>query len=146
MSNGIAGVTAVAARMSIDAQTIAGGDNVGSEIVMTSSRYTEVRDLGLRYGSFITPLHDQDGSLVAVLGACVSDTLYPGMDPVGQEVRLSFAGGRITLGFIVIGTLEEQWAASEADDQVFLPLSATAGRLRFLRTPSGDLRLTQRRA
>ena len=142
-SNGIPGVTAVAARMSIDAQTIAGGNNVGAEIVMTSSEYAEVRDLGLRSGSFITAAQDGEGSLVAAIGSRVADTLYPGLDPVGQEIRLSFAGGRITLGFLVVGVLEEQGGATEADDQVFVPLSATAGRLRFLYTPAGDLRVSQ---
>ena len=142
-SNGIPGVTAVSARMSVDAQAVAGANNVGAEIVMTSSEYSEVRDLALRSGSFITQAHDIERSLVAVLGARVADTLYPGVDPVGQEARLSFAGGRITLGFVVTGVLEEQGGASEADDQVFVPLSATAGRLRFLYTPSGDLRVSQ---
>ena len=142
-TDGIPGVTAVSARMSIDAQAIAGANNVGAEIVSTSSEYAEVRDLGLRSGSFITPFHDGERSQVAALGARVADTLYPGQDPVGQEVRLSFAGGRITLGFVVIGVLEEQGGTSEANDQVFVPISATAGRLRFLYTPSGDLRVTQ---
>ena len=142
-SNGIPGVAAVSARMSVDAQAVAGANNVGAEIVMTSSEYSEVRDLSLRSGSFITGTHDAEGSLVAALGARVADTLYPGVDPVGQEVRLSFGGGRITLGFVVIGVLEEQGGASEADDQVFVPLSATAGRLRFLYTPRGDLRVSQ---
>ena len=147
MSNGIPGVTTVAAQMSFDAQTIAGANNVGAEIVMTSSEYAEVRDLGLRFGSFLTPFHDAERSLVAVLGARVAETLYPGIDPVGQAVRLSFAGGRITLGFTVIGVLEEQGGApvsyKTADDQVFVPISATAGRMRFLYTPTGELRVTQ---
>ena len=107
-ANGIQGVTAVAARVAIDAQAIAGVNNVGAEIVGTSSGYAEVRDLALRSGSFFTPIHDEERSLVAVLGARVADTLYPGIDPVGQEVRLSFAGGRITLGFVVTGVLEGQ--------------------------------------
>ena len=142
-ADGIPGVTAVAARMSINSQAIAGANNVGAEIVATSSGYSDVRDLALHSGSFIAPFHDEERSLVAVLGARVADTLYSGQDPVGQEVRLSFAGGRITFGFVVIGVLEEQGGASEADDQVFVPLSATAGRLRFLYTPRGDLRVTQ---
>ena len=143
VANGISGVSAAAARVSIDAQAIAGGNNVGAEIIGTSGGYADVRDLAIRHGSFITPSHDAERSLVAVLGARVADTLYPGIDPVGQEVRLSFAGGRITLGFVVIGVLEEQGGASEANDQVFVPLSASAGRLRFLYTPRGDLRVTQ---
>ncbi len=142
-ANGIPGVTSAAARVAIDAQAISGANNVGAEIIGTSSGYAEVRDLALRSGSFITPVHDDERSLVAVLGARVADTLYPSFDPVGQEVRLSFAGGRITLAFVVIGVLEELGGASEANDQVFVPLSASAGRLRFLYTPSGDLRVTQ---
>ena len=142
-SNGIPGVTSVAAQVGIDAQAIAGSNNVGSEIVATSSEYSSVRDLGIRYGAFISPTHDDERNQVAVLGARVAETLYPGLDPVGREVRLSFAGGRITLAFIVIGVLEEQGGVSDANDQVFVPLSATVGRLRFLYTPSGDLRVTQ---
>ncbi len=139
----IPGVVAVTARVAVDAQAVAGANNVGASIVGTSSTYAEVRDLAIRSGSFITPLHDEGRSLVAVLGARVAETLYPGLDPVGQEVRLSFAGGRITFAFVVIGVLEEQGGASEANDQVFVPLSGVAGRLRFLFTPSGDLRVTQ---
>ena len=67
----------------------------------------------------------------------------PVAHPVGQEVRPFFAGGRITLGFPVVGVLEEQGGAGEADDQGFVPLSATAGRLRILYTPTGELRVTE---
>ena len=142
-ADGIPGVTAVAARVAVDVQAIAGGNNVGAEIVGTSSGYSDVRDLAVRSGSFFTPLHDEDRSLVAVLGARVADTLHPSLDSVGQEVRLSFAGGRITFSYIVVGVLEEQGAASEANDQVFVPLSSVGSRLRFLYTPRGDLRVTQ---
>ena len=141
-ANSIPGVAAVAARMSIDAQAVAGANNVGAAIVATSSEYAEVRDVDMRAGSFITPQHDEAAVLVAVLGARVADTLYPGLDPVGREVRLSFVGGRITLGFTVVGVLAEVGGASELNDQVMVPLSATAGRLRFLYTPTGDLRVT----
>ncbi len=142
-ADAIPGVVAVTSRLAVDAQAVAGANNVGASIVGTSSSYAEVRDLAIRSGSFITPLHDEDRSLVAVLGARVAETLYPGLDPVGQEVRISFLGGRITLAFVVVGVLEEQGGASEANDQVFVPLSGVAGRLRFLFTPSGDLRVTQ---
>ena len=142
-ANSIRGVVAVAPQVSTDAQVVAGANNVGAEIVATLSTYAEVRDLAIRSGTFITPLHDDEGSLAAVLGARVAETLYPDLDPVGQEVRLSFAGGRFTIGFVVVGVLEEQGGASEANDQVFMPLSSIADRLRFLYTPAGDLRVNQ---
>ena len=139
----IPGVIAVAARATVDTQLVAGANNVGATVVSTSSEYGDVRDLEVRSGSFITPLHDEEGSMVAVLGARAAETLYPGVDPVGQQVRLSFAGGRLTLAFVVIGVLEEQGGASEANDQAFIPLRSVANRLRFLYTPTGDLRVTQ---
>ena len=142
-ANGIPGVAAVAARVALDAQAVAGANNVGATVVGTSSAYGEVRDIRIRSGSFITHQHDEGGSLVAVLGARVSETLYPGLDPVGQEVRLSFGGGRLTLGFVVVGVLEEVGGTSELNDQVLVSLSAVADRLRFLFTPTGDLRVTQ---
>ena len=142
-ADGIPGVAAVAAQATIDAQAIAGDNNVGAEVVGTSSNYAVVRDLELASGGFITALNDEQGDLVAVLGARVAETLYPGFDPIGQEVRLSFAGGRITIGFTVAGVLEEQGGASEANDQVFVPLSGIAERFRFLFTATGDLRVTQ---
>ena len=136
-------MVAVAARVAIDTQLVAGANNVGATVVATSSGYGAVRDLPIRSGSFITPLHDEEGSMVAVLGARAAQTLYPGVDPVGQQVRLSFAGGRLTLAFVVVGVLEEQGGASEANDQAFVPLRSVANRLRFLFTPAGDLRVTQ---
>ena len=142
-ANAIPGVAGVASRVAIDAQVVAGANNVGATVIATSSEYEEVRDLGLLTGSFITPLHDEEGWMVAVLGTRVAETLYPGEDPVGREVRLSFGGGRLTLPFSVVGVLEEQGGASEANDQAFVPLTGLASRLRFLYTPTGDLRVSQ---
>ena len=142
-ANAIPGVVSVAPRVAIDTQLVAGANNVGGTVVATTAEYGEVRDLAIRSGSFITPLHDGEGSMVAALGARAAETLYPGVDPVGREVRLSFAGGRLTLAFVVVGVLEEQGGASEANDQAFIPLRSLFGRLRFLYTPAGDLRVTQ---
>lgn len=139
----IPGITTVAAQSSINAQAIAGAKNIGAEIVGTSSNYSDVRDLAIESGSFITPLQEGDGHLVAVLGSHVAQTLYPELDPVGQDMRLSFANGRITIGFTVVGVLTEQGGSSKADDQVFVPLNSIANRFRFLFTPTGDLRVTQ---
>ena len=139
----IPGVAAVASRVTIDTQVVAGANNVGATVIATSSEYGEVRDLGMQSGSFITGQHDDEGWMVAVLGTRVAETLFPGVDAVGREVRLSFGGGRLTLPFSVAGVLEEQGGASEANDQVFVPLTGIASRFRFLYTPAGDLRVTQ---
>ena len=142
-ANGNPAILAVSAHSTGDTQAIAGANNVGAESVFTSSNYAEVRDLEVAIGSFIAPRHDQAGSLVAVLGSRVAETLYPGVDPIGQEVRLSFLAGRVVFSFTVIGVLAEVGGAADADDQVFVPITSLANRFRFLYTPSGDLRVTQ---
>ena len=105
--------------------------------------YAEVRDLETSAGTFITPLHDDEGELVAVLGARVAESIFPGLDPIGQEVRLSFLAGRVVFPFTVVGVLEPIGGEGEANDQVFVPITGLASRFRFLYTPSGDLRVTQ---
>lgn len=142
-ANGNPAIVAVTSHITGDTQAIAGANNVGAESVFTSSNYAEVRDLEMANGSFIAPSHDQAGSLVAVLGARVAETVFPGVDPVGQEIRLSFQAGRVVFGFTVIGVLQELGGAADANDQVFVPITGLANRFRFLYTPNGDLRVTQ---
>jgi putative ABC transport system permease protein len=142
-ANGNPAIQAVSAHITGDTQAIAGSNNVGAESVFTSSNYAEVRDLEVASGSFIAPQHDSSGSLVAVLGSRVAETLYPGVDPIGQEVRLSFLAGRVVFGFTVIGVLQPVGGTAEANDQVFVPITGLAKRFRFLYTPTGDLRVTQ---
>ena len=142
-ANGNPAIQDVSAHSTGDTQAIAGSNNVGAEAVFTSSNYAEVRDLEIASGSFIAPPHDAAGSLVAVLGSRVAETLYPGIDPLGQEIRLSFLAGRVVLAFTVIGVLQEVGGAADADDQVFVPITGLANRFRFLYTPTGDLRVTQ---
>jgi len=142
-ANGNPAIQAVSAHITGETQAIAGANNVGAESVFTSSNYAEVRDLEIAAGSFIAPPHDNAGSLVAVLGSRVAETLYPGIDPIGQEIRLSFLAGRVVFAFTVIGVLQEVGGTADANDQVFVPLTGLANRFRFLYTPSGDLRVTQ---
>jgi putative ABC transport system permease protein len=138
----IPGLTAVAPEANVDAQAIAGAENIAIEIVATTGAYLEVRDTPIAAGSFFSPLDEEEGEFVVVLGSRVAEALFPADDAVGQSARLAFAGGRISFDFRVVGVLAEQGGESDINDQVVVPLSALASRLRFLRTPTGDLRVT----
>ncbi len=142
-ANGNPAIAAVSAHITGETQAIAGPYNVPAEAVFTSTVYAEVRDLEVAAGSFITPLHDEQGELVAVLGSRVAESIFPGLDPVGQEVRLSFLAGRVVFAFTVVGVLEPIGGEGAANGQVFVPLTGLASRFRFLYTPTGDLRVTQ---
>jgi putative ABC transport system permease protein len=134
----IPGVIGVSPQLNINAQAIAGTENLGVTIVGTTAGYVAVHDSELRSGSFLTP--EQDTDLVVVLGSRVAETLFPGLDPVGQDLRLSFAGGRLTLGFLVIGVMEERGGSGgDADDQVFITTASLLSRIRFLRGATGGV-------
>jgi putative ABC transport system permease protein len=138
----IPGITAVAPEANVDAQAIAGAENIAIEIVATTGAYLEVRDTPIATGAFFSPFDEEEGEFVVVLGSRVAEALFPAGDAIGQSARLAFAGGRISFDFRVVGVLAEQGGESDINDQVVVPLSALASRLRFLRTPTGDLRVT----
>ena len=140
----IPGVTAVAPRVNITAQAIAGAENLGVDIVGTTAEYAEVRDAPVSAGTFLTPAYVEGNDLVVTLGARVAETLFPGQEPVGQNLRLSFAGGRVTFEFLIIGVMAERGGSGEggADDEVFIPLTALQG-FRFLRNPTGNISVSQ---
>ena len=138
----IPGIVAVAPQLDLSAQAIAGSENLGVTIIGTSSEYQAVHDSELRSGSFLLPEHDDE--LVVVLGSRVAETLYPGRDPTGQNLRLSFAGGRVTFEFVVIGVMEQRGGSGgDADDQVFIPASSLLNRFRFLRSATGSTPVSQ---
>ncbi len=141
--SGIPGIVGVAPQLNLNAQAIAGAENLQVPIVGTVAGYAEVRDAEVQSGSFLLP--GQDDELVVVLGSRVAASLFPGRDPVGQELRLSFAGGRISFQFLVMGVMAPQGGSGggDADDQVFIPISSLLSRFRFLRATGGNIPVSQ---
>jgi putative ABC transport system permease protein len=70
---------------------------------------------------------------VAVLGATTAQTLFPGGDPVDQEIRVN------QLTMRVIGVLESKGsgALGNQDDMILVPLSTMATRVNRARTARG---------
>ena len=137
----IPGVLGVAPQLALTAQAIAGSENLGVDIVGTTSAYAEIRGSELASGDFIQS--GQDEELLVVLGANVADSLFAGSEPVGQNLRLSFGGGRVTFEFRVIGVMTEIGGSGEGDDQVFIPIASLLSRFRFLRAATGSTPLSQ---
>jgi putative ABC transport system permease protein len=86
----------------------------------TWSTLADLRDLAIVRGRFFRPDEDRAGAQVAIIGADVAETLYPGQDPLGKPVRLS--GRRFT----VIGVQDRLGNSGGAslDRYVWIPLSA----------------------
>ena len=85
----------------------------------TMPAYLETSGITVASGRFFGETEAVDGRSVAVLGLDVADTLFPGMNPLGYEVRIK---GR---PFTVIGVLQRRGSFMgmvSLDNQVIVPL------------------------
>ncbi|MSP22436.1 MAG: FtsX-like permease family protein [Dehalococcoidia bacterium] len=139
----IPGVEGVAPQITIPAQGIVGSNNLGVTIVGTTPDYVMVRSSPVADGEFFTLADVDRKALTVVLGATVAKTLFPDGDTIGQNVRLTFAGGRIGFNFRVLGVMAVRGGNGESDNYVFVPLPTIQGRLGFLRNSTGQVFVQQ---
>ncbi|MFY1830592.1 ABC transporter permease [Myxococcus fulvus] len=88
-------------------------------IMGASTTYPTVSGLSVQSGRFFNEVEGLDGRNVIILGLDVADELFPGIDPVGFEVRLK---GR---PFRVIGVLQRRGSflgMVSLDNQAIIPL------------------------
>ena len=128
-------VAAVAPELRTGGQIVAGRNNTFTQIVGVTPEYESVRNFPVASGQFISDVHVDKRSEVAVLGSSVSETLFGFRSPVGQTVRIN---GR---QFTVIGVLQSQGgtAFGIADDQVLVPITTAYFRLASQRTAQGGV-------
>jgi putative ABC transport system permease protein len=99
-----------------------GGADVSSQamVVGTTPNYEALAALTLSSGAFFTEYDLERRERVVVLGPTAADELFPGVDPVGERVRI--AGKTLT----VIGVTEPKGGSIgpiTLDDSVFVPYS-----------------------
>jgi len=110
-------------------QVIAKGANTNTSVIGTVPSYTQVKNLEIEIGSFISEQNIRSLSKVAVLGPTTRDDLFgENSNPVGQKIRIN------RVDFTIIGITQAKggtgWGSQ--DDMVFIPLFTVQ---RFL---SGD--------
>src|SRR5256885_2898203 len=121
------GVTAASPVINANGQIIFSNQNWQTSIQGDYPDYQQIGSWTMQEGSFISDSDEQSGKNVAVLGQTVVDNLFSaGIDPVGQQVRIS------NVPFTVVGTLASKGSTgfgANADDIVFIPLSTAMQRL-----------------
>jgi putative ABC transport system permease protein len=125
-------VTAVSPVIVSRTQVIGGEGNWRTLINGVDTDYQAIRDWQTSTGDFFTA-DDVDGlRKVAVLGATVAENLFPGVDPVGQEVQIR------NVPFRIAGVLAKKGqtaSGTDSDDVVLLPhttMKATLAGRSFL--------------
>jgi putative ABC transport system permease protein len=107
-------------------QAIGPQGNWRTEINGVSAEYQSIRDWPTVAGTFFDEMDTRTIRRVAVLGATVAEQLYPGQDPVGQQIQLR------DVPFDVIGVLARKGQTASGDDQddvVLIPYTTAETRL-----------------
>ena len=138
----------------VSGQVLARGNETFAEVLGVTPEYEFVRNHPIGSGSFISHGHVLNNSMVAVIGASVSEELFGQRDPVGQTIRLNIESFRLGPGgggevldigrlFTVIGVLESQEQGigpfGSVDYKVLVPITTVHYRLSLDRTVPGEI-------
>jgi putative ABC transport system permease protein len=132
ISTEIPSVKYVAPSLSGIAQVVFGNQNWSTIVNGTTPEVLEIREWPLAEGRPFTQ-QDVDGATkVCLLGRTVVDSLFGGIDPIGQIVRIK------NVPFTVIGVLapkgQSTWGQDQ-DDAIFVPLTTAQKKLFGMQFP-----------
>jgi len=126
-------IASVAPSYSSSLQLVAGDQNMNARVTGTTPEYQQAYNLQTADGVFFSEYDYQRGAKIAVLGSNVKDTLFEGVDPIGQRLRM---GNNIVR---VIGVLESKGAMmGSPDDTILIPLTALQQMVAQPRTSQGE--------
>jgi len=121
-----AAVTGASASVTAPVTLVSGNQNWSTRAEGVDVSYKQIRNRGASSGDFITEADVRTAARVALIGKTVADQLFPGVDPVGQTVRVR------NLPFRVIGVLEPkgqtQWGQDQ-DDTIVIPYTTAMKKL-----------------
>jgi putative ABC transport system permease protein len=113
-------IEAIAPEVSGRYQVTAKGTNTNTSVLGTISSYSQVKNLEMDLGSFISDQGVTNLSKVAVLGPTARDDLFgEDADPVGQTIKIN------KINFTVIGVSKAKGGTGfgSQDDIIYIPIS-----------------------
>jgi|TARA_B110000116_G_scaffold244395_1_gene234793 putative ABC transport system permease protein len=109
-----------------------------TQVYGITQNYKDVRSLEMKYGSFLSDLHVENMSEVAVLGFNAANELLGNRNPIGQYVKIN---GR---SMMVIGVLKEKgggFGGVSIDDRALIPVTTAHYRFSSNNTTPGTVNL-----
>ncbi|HXQ74680.1 MAG TPA: ABC transporter permease [Pyrinomonadaceae bacterium] len=111
-------VSMVTPAINARSQLVAGNMNWNTSVQGVSEQYPDVRKWQVQSGSFFTDTDVRTAARVIVIGQTIADNMFPGMDAVGQTLRVS------NLPFRVVGVMVrkgQDQGGRDQDDIAFAP-------------------------
>jgi putative ABC transport system permease protein len=116
------------------APIVFGNQNWSTSAEGANEKFPLIRNWPLAVGGFFTEADVRTAARVVVIGKTVADQLFPGIDPVGQTIRVR------NLPFQVLGVLgpkgQNQWGRDQ-DDTIVLPYTTVQRKLRAISSIDG---------
>ncbi|HVB38748.1 MAG TPA: ABC transporter permease, partial [Vicinamibacterales bacterium] len=113
-------------------QMVASDQNWNTRIQGTSETFPQIRDWPVQEGEFFTANDVRVSARVIVLGSTVAANLLPGIDPVGQIIRVR------DLPFKVVGVLQskgQSMVGQDQDDIAIMPYTTVQKKMTGDRIP-----------
>jgi putative ABC transport system permease protein len=99
-------------------QLVFGNQNWFVQISGSNDKFPKIRNWPIDQGEFFSDADVRSASRVIVLGKTVADKLFPGLDPIGQTIRVR------NLPFRVVGVLAakgQSMVGQDQDDTAVMP-------------------------
>jgi putative ABC transport system permease protein len=104
-------VSMVTPSVNARSQMVAGNMNWNTGVTGVSEEYPEIRKWPVGSGSFFTDADVRTAARVIVIGQTLAQNLFPGTDPVGQDIRV------MNLPFRVVGVMSPKGQDAQGRDQ-----------------------------
>lgn len=108
------------------AQIIFGNQNWNTQVQGVNEQFPDIRKWKIESGTFFTEGDVKTAARVVVIGKTIADNLFPGMDPVGQTMRVR------ELTFRVVGVLApkgQDQGGRDQDDLLMAPYTTVQKKL-----------------
>ncbi len=108
------------------AQMVFGNQNWNTQVQGVNEQFPQIKKWLVQSGEFFTDADVRTAARVIVLGQTVAESLFPGMDPIGQMVRVR------ELPFRVIGVMVKKGqdaGGRDQDDTAFAPYTTVQKKL-----------------
>jgi putative ABC transport system permease protein len=92
-------------------QLIFGNQNWNTQIQGVNEQFPEIRKWNVQDGAFFTDADVRTAARVLVIGQTIADNMFPGMDPIGQTLRVK------DLPFRVVGVMVRKGQDAQGRDQ-----------------------------
>jgi putative ABC transport system permease protein len=119
-------VSMVTPNVNARSQLVAGNMNWNTSVTGVSEQYPEIRKWPVASGSFFTDADVRTAARTIVIGQTLADNLYPGTDPIGQDIRV------MNLPFRIVGVMARKGQdpqGRDQDDVAFAPYTTVQKKI-----------------